>query len=189
VSLGYLNATPENMLFLSRSDWASYFVLRDPRDMLISHVFYATEMYAGHGMHAYYQSLPGMAERLAVAISGIRQEGAQLPSVAERYRRIEGWLNHPYVMVLRFEEFILQREQIIDAMLAHLEETGYRLKLERQKAIRRLCAAIEPKRSPTFRKGTVGDWREHFGQEHKRLFKDVTGDLLIRLGYEPDNDW
>ncbi len=189
VAFGYLNATLENMRFLRRSGWAVYFIIRDPRDMLVSHVFYATDMYSGHGMHKYYNRLPGMAERLAVAICGIREEGAQLPSVAERYRRIEGWLDHPDVTVLRFEEFILQRELTIDAMLARLERAGYRLKLDRQEAIRRLSAAIDPKRSPTFRKGKVGGWREHFNDEHKRLFKEVAGDLLIRLGYEQSNDW
>jgi hypothetical protein len=25
--------------------------------------------------------------------------------------------------------------------------------------------------------------------EHKNLFKDVAGDLLVRLGYEENNDW
>jgi hypothetical protein len=30
---------------------------------------------------------------------------------------------------------------------------------------------------------------EFFSEEHKQLFKDVAGDLLVRLGYEKDNDW
>ena len=32
-------------------------------------------------------------------------------------------------------------------------------------------------------------WREFFTDEHKKLFKDVAGDLVVRLGYEKTNDW
>jgi hypothetical protein len=188
VTLGYLNFSPENAAFLRRPDWASFFILRDPRDMLVSHVFYATDMYAGHGMHAYYQGLPGMVERMKVAIQGL-EEGPHLPDVGERYRRIEGWLACPEVLALRFEEFIREREKTLETMLRHLEKAGFRLTLSRPEAIHRLAAAIDPQRSPTFRKGQVGGWREHFTEEHKRLFKEVSGDLLIRLGYERDNDW
>jgi hypothetical protein len=35
----------------------------------------------------------------------------------------------------------------------------------------------------------TGGWREFFTEEHKQLFKDVAGDLLVRLGYEKDNNW
>ncbi len=40
-----------------------------------------------------------------------------------------------------------------------------------------------------YRKGKSKDWIEHFTKKHKRLFKEFTGDLLIRLGYEKDNSW
>jgi hypothetical protein len=40
-----------------------------------------------------------------------------------------------------------------------------------------------------YRKGIAGDWRNHFTGDHKALFKHITGDLLIKLGYEKDNTW
>ena len=49
--------------------------------------------------------------------------------------------------------------------------------------------AIQPGKSRTFRSGKTGGWKEHFPREHRLLFKDVAGDLLVRLGYEKDNDW
>jgi len=43
---------------------------------------------------------------------------------------------------------------------------------------------------PLFRKGIVGDWRNHLTtDEAKHIFKELAGDLLIELGYEPDFDW
>lgn len=35
-----------------------------------------------------------------------------------------------------------------------------------------------------FRKGTSGDWKNHFTEKDTQLFKKITGDLLVRLGYE-----
>lgn len=187
-SLGYLHATPANQALLSQPGWASFFLYRDPRDLLVSHVFYATDINPNHGMHDYYQGL-SMEQRLQTAITGIHQDGLNLPSVRTRYERILSWLDTPRVLPVRYEDLILERESTLEAMLQHFENAGYALSLEREKAIRLLSEAIDPQRSPTFRKGKVGNWREHFSVENKKLFKEVAGELLIRLGYEQDNDW
>jgi hypothetical protein len=43
--------------------------------------------------------------------------------------------------------------------------------------------------SSFYRKGVAGDWRNVFTPDDKRVFKEAAGDLLIRLGYERDDDW
>lgn len=40
-----------------------------------------------------------------------------------------------------------------------------------------------------YRKGVAGDWKNHFTEEDKQVFKEVAGDMLIRLGYEKDMSW
>jgi Sulfotransferase domain len=40
-----------------------------------------------------------------------------------------------------------------------------------------------------YRKGIAGDWKNVFTEQNKREFKAAAGDLLIRLGYETDDDW
>jgi hypothetical protein len=40
-----------------------------------------------------------------------------------------------------------------------------------------------------YRKGVAGDWKNHFTEEDRRVFKEEAGELLIRLGYEEDLDW
>ena len=37
--------------------------------------------------------------------------------------------------------------------------------------------------------GISGDWKNYFTPEAARVFGDYAGDLLIRLGYEPNKDW
>jgi sulfotransferase 6B1 len=41
----------------------------------------------------------------------------------------------------------------------------------------------------TFRKGQIGGWREEFSEEHERAVKEVSGSLLVELGYEAGPDW
>ncbi len=40
-----------------------------------------------------------------------------------------------------------------------------------------------------FRKGTAGDWVNHFTRENRTQFNEIAGDLLVRLGYEDSADW
>ncbi len=40
-----------------------------------------------------------------------------------------------------------------------------------------------------YRKGSAGDWKDKFNQEHIAYFKEYYGALLIKLGYEKDLDW
>jgi|YNPNPStandDraft_1061719.scaffolds.fasta_scaffold18913_1 hypothetical protein len=189
IGWGYLEASPENIAFLVQPGRVNYFLYRDPRDMLVSHVFFATEMHPGHGMHAYYNALPDFNARLKVAITGIDQDGLRMVSVRQRYEDVFRWLETPGVMCIRFEDLVERRAATLQAMLDEVEKSGYRIPTPREEALRLLMAAIQPRRSATFRSGKSGTWRQYFTEEHKRLFKEVAGDLLIRLGYETDNDW
>ncbi|HTP00373.1 MAG TPA: hypothetical protein VMJ64_03300, partial [Anaerolineales bacterium] len=58
IGWGYVEASPENTVFLCKPERVNYFVYRDPRDMLVSQVYFATDMHEEHGMHEYYKSLP-----------------------------------------------------------------------------------------------------------------------------------
>lgn len=39
------------------------------------------------------------------------------------------------------------------------------------------------------RKGIAGDWKNHFGESHKSIFKRNAGECLIKLGYETGLEW
>jgi hypothetical protein len=189
IGWGYVEATPENIAFLCQPDRVNYFIYRDPRDMLVSQVFFATDMHEEHGMHEYYQSLPGFGERLKVAITGIDRDGLRMVSVRQRYEGVFQWLEQKHILCLRFEDLIDNRDITLNAMLDEVERTGYKIPTQRKKALPVLIEAIQPRKSHTFRSGKTGGWRGHFTDQHKKLFKDVAGDLLVRLGYEENNDW
>jgi len=189
IGWGYLDATPENASLLTEAGRVNYFIYRDPRDMLVSQVFFATDMHEGHGMHDYYNSLPDFGERLKVAITGIDQDGLIMVSVKQRYEGVFQWLAQENVMCIRFEDLINNRDATLHAMLDEVEKTGYKIPTTRDKALPILIQAIQPKKSHTFRSGKTGGWKNYFTDEHKTLFKDIAGELLVKLGYEENNNW
>jgi hypothetical protein len=185
IAYGYVNAREPFISALTKEGRATIFVYRDPRDMVVSHVFYATQMHAGHGMHRYYtEALKTMEERTNAAIQGVEEPGSELAPVRGKYERYLGWLEQPEVLCLRFEDLILKREQALGRVLDYLTTRGFTTRTDRQQAIAALAQAIAPKRSGTFRKGQPGNWREHFTEANKEYFKEITGDLLLLLGYE-----
>jgi hypothetical protein len=101
------------------------------------------------------------------------------------------WLDREDVCVVRFEALVGPRgggtkeEQIseLGRMAAFL-----RPDLDRDGLAEAADGLFDPS-SPTFRSGQAGDWRQHFLPEDVEAFKDVAGDLLIRLGYESGLDW
>jgi len=189
IGWGYVDATPENASFLTSAGRVNYFIYRDPRDMLVSQVFFATDMHEEHGMHEHYNSLPDFDARLNVAITGIDKDGLKMVSVKQRYDGVFAWLEQKNTMCIRFEDLINNRNATLAAMLDEVEKTGYQIPTRREKALAVLVDAIQPKKSHTFRSGKTGGWKDHFTEAHKELFKEVAGDLLVRLGYEKSNDW
>lgn len=189
IGWGYVEASPENVTFLCTPERVNYFVYRDPRDMLVSQVFFATDMHEEHGMHAYYKSLPDFGARLKVAITGIDRKGLHMVSVKQRYEGVFEWLEQKHVLCVRFEDLIDNCDPTLIAMLAEVEKTGYKIPTPRAEALSILKDAIQPRKSHTFRSGKTGGWKDHFTEEHKKLFKEVAGDLVVRLGYESNNDW
>ena len=188
IASAHLFARPEAVERVCSSKFVPYFIFRDPRDVVVSHVFYVTEMEARHVHHDYYASLPDFDARLTVSILGRPDGGVEFPDIAARFAPYLGWLDRPEVLTLHFEQLIHDRlgalARILDHLLAHFPLTA-----PRPQILESLEASINPKRSPTFRSGKTGEWAKHFTPEHKRIFKEVAGNLLVKLGYEKDENW
>jgi hypothetical protein len=196
VASAHLFARPAAVERLIQPRFVPYFIFRDPRDVAVSHVFYVTDMEQHHVHHDYYRSLPDFDARLKVSILGrpeldTRPEPGrrvEFPNISDRFFPYLGWLARPEVMTVHFEDLVNDRtamlNRIIDHFLARVPLTA-----PRKTILDSLESSINPGKSPTFRSGKTGEWKKHFTAEHKAIFKDVAGDLLIKLGYEKNNDW
>jgi hypothetical protein len=190
IGFGHIIAGPETTRLLCRERIVHYFVLRDPRDVVVSHAHYLGER-AVHNVHyEYYRSLPDLGARIRASILGRPDwEDGSFPDIRSRFALYQGWLSCPWVCVLHYETFVEDRAAALTRVLDASLERGFHLRLARAEALESLADAIDPTSSYTFRHGSVGDWREHFTPEHVRLLKETAGDLLIDLGYESDLDW
>jgi len=190
IRYAYLPAREPYLATLLKHNRANVFIYRDPRDMIISHVFYATDMHKGHGMHRYYtETLSTIEERVNAAILGVKHPDARISGVSDRYKANLPWLDMSGVFSIRFEDIIMKPKDSLGRMVDYFSEFGFQLRISRSNAIEVLQNAITPKKSGTFRKGEPGNWREHFTEANKQIFKENTGDLLQRLGYETDSNW
>jgi hypothetical protein len=181
---GYVQAREPFLSLLAEAGRATIFVYRDPRDVIVSHVFYAAELHPGHALHRYYnEQLTTMEQRIDAAIEGVDEPGAELSPIRAKYENYLVWLDQPWALCLKFEDLILNREAALGRLLDYLAERGFQPALPRAAGLAALGRAIEPKRSGTFRRGQPGGWREHFTAANLRHFEQAAGDLLARLGY------
>ncbi|MBK8428171.1 MAG: sulfotransferase domain-containing protein [Lewinellaceae bacterium] len=188
VASAHLFARPEAITRVISPKFAPYFIFRDPRDVVVSHVFYVTDMEARHVHHDYYQSLPDFNARLKVSILGRPNADIEFSNIADRFAPYLGWLDHPEVLTIHFEDLIHAREATLIHIMDHLLNR-IPPPTTRQLILDSLETSINPKKSPTFRSGKTGEWKKYFTDEHKKIFKEVAGDLLVKLGYEKYNDW
>ena len=188
VASTHLFARQEVMKQVCPPSFIPYFIFRDPRDVVVSHVFYVTDMEARHVHHDYYQSLPDFHARLQVSILGRPEAGVEFPNISDRFAPYLGWLDQPSVMKIHFEDLINDRTVTLNHILDHFLSRAP-LQAPRTLILESLESSINPSRSPTFRSGKTGEWAKYFAEEDKEIFKEVAGDLLVKLGYEKDNDW
>lgn len=189
VAYGHLHAHPQIVDLLDREGTAHFFILRDPRDVVVSHVHYVTEMAPHHAHHDYYQQLGNYEARLRTSILGRPDWAHPFPDIQARFKPYLGWLESPGTLVIRFEDLIEHRDDALALILGHAAGFGFPLGVDREHAVAVLARGIDPQRSPTFRAGRVGAWKDQFTPEIARLFKEVAGDLLITLGYETGYNW
>ena len=169
-------------------------LLRDPRDVVVSNMFF-TKREPGVRHHEFYaEALRSDEERITATIRGFGQDALTdrpRASISEMFEGYTPWLDNSSTLVVRFEDLVGPRgggigERQLDEIRRIGDFVGRPLSGEQAQQIAR---KMYSKASLTYRKGIVGDWRNHFTEDHRRIFKQVAGDTLIRLGYEKDLDW
>src|SRR5687768_196169 len=181
IASAHLFARPEVIACVSSPTFISYFIFRDPRDVVVSHVFYVTDMESRHVHHDYYASLPDFDSRLKVSILGKPDADVEFPDIAARFAPYLGWLEQPSVMKIHFEDLINDRAATLNRILDHFL-ARVPLHTPRRLILNVLESSINPNRSPTFRSGKTGEWKNYFSGDHKKIFKEVARSEERRVG-------
>ena len=159
-------------------------ILRDPRDVAVSQMHYIKKLKT-HPVHEGFVALPTDEERLLFSIRGGSLGGREMLPLDERYRRFSGWASEEGAVVVRFEDLVgpegggnaEAQRQAVSLVAAHLGVAAD------EETLVRVGEGIFGA-GQTFRKGTIGGWKEEFSGEHERAAEEVVGPLLAELGYD-----
>jgi sulfotransferase 6B1 len=188
---GHLFHDPLYADALNRRHTANYFIYRDPRDVVVSEAHYLREMNRWHRLHPYFRDAASLEDAIMLSINGFNPPvpGIDYPNIAERFARYEGWLSDPNCFSVRFEDLVSEEQPSIVRRIAEFYAARTKSDFDFEATVSTMQASIAPKKSHTFRSGKKAGWQKEFTSAHRERFAEVAGDLLVRLGYEPDYAW
>jgi hypothetical protein len=164
---------------VARAEARGLIMLRDPRDIAVSMSHY-TLAETTHPWHSHYASLPSLHDRIRLTICG-NDVVAPLRVLLKGYA---DW-SDAGALTVRFEDLVgpegggdeVRQVDTLRGIYAHLgvplDDAG----------IDRVRHQLFSKRSPTFRRGTIGQWRAVFDAELSDLFEREARELLDACGY------
>jgi hypothetical protein len=197
---------PNTDIFFSENSWVDLcklppyvgsHIIRDPRDIIVSGYFYhqwtkeawCNTPWKHLGGLTYKQFISQMSKEDGIACEMQRIGGKTVETIA-------AWDYHnPNILEIHYEDLFANPDPVFASMFRHYgfseEKVSRAVTLSDahrfEKATQRKPG--EENRTHHARKGLPGDWQNHFSDNHKRLFKEKFGDLVVRLGYEKDNNW
>ncbi len=194
VATAHLPWTRDLADLAERREYQCFLMVRDPRDITVSNMNYVSRMDKSHALHGYLSSLKDDDERLMALLSPTEDMQALIPDIWKNkgLETFLPWADDPRTVVVKFEDLIgpkgggsLERQIEIGKRIAHhayvnMNDGGV------QSIVENLFGSTS---SNTFHKGQIGTWKDHFTERHKDAFKERSGALLTRLGYEQDDSW
>jgi hypothetical protein len=175
-AFGHISYLPEFAEILEETETKVLFNIRDPRDVIVAEYENAQRHFEEHRKgHPLYHFLD-------------REDGVFLFDkedpisdliilAAARWPRWLGWLDHDFVLPIKYEDLRLSPKPTVEKIIGFLngfECTG----------VASMVQDAQPKpRNPTFRRGVPGEWHETFEHHHIELAEELLGDIIERMGY------
>ncbi|MGC1306605.1 MAG: sulfotransferase domain-containing protein [Phormidesmis sp.] len=167
--------------------------MRDPRDIVISGCFYhldAAEDWlhvprAGFGGLSYQdkmRSLPSLNERILFEMEN---------QAYHTIKCIDSWnYQHQNFIEAKWEDLIEDKDlKLFEVMFKFLGFKEGVIDSLLEIAWRNSLFSNEIERNTLHvRSGKIGQWKTLYMPEHSARFKSLFGDILVRLGYEEDNE-
>lgn len=187
----YTNA---DINFTRDVDLLGFHVVRDPRDVIVSAYFSHLNSHADGNwprLRHYRPYLRSLSKQ-----AGIK---AEMEFCGIFLFHMLSWdYCRPNVLELRFENLISDEFNQFERIFRFLKMVPESLgaadlaQVVRQNTFQVLSGGRKPGEQDVqshYRRGSPGDWREHFDDTHIDYFKKLYNPLLIKLGYESKEDW
>ncbi len=184
--MGLFPGMPE---VLARHGIRPILMIRDPRDIVVSLAFYHAKNQRLATYDRFAKQMSSTDERLMAAITGLPAENGNpaFPSIGVRLSKYRPWLEDSATCVLRFEDLVgssgggsdERQRDCVRRVLQHCE----RYAGEGEALVDRLARSTYAEGSATFRRGAIGDWANHFTDEHQAAFDELAPGVLDAFGY------
>ncbi len=188
----HLWSHPTLFTILAELGFRSIFVVRDPRDIMVSDVEYIRRL-RRHPQHKRFQhDYPDRDAALRAHIDGFPagRWGRPQASLAQRLRGFQPWLDpRDDVLCCRYEDLIGDAGGGSgSAQRARVAEIGAHIGRHLTEAeLDRICLSAWSSHSPTFRKGGTGEWRAVLvGGTLEYFNEQVDADIMAAYGYRRD---
>lgn len=190
---------------LKKNNFKVVFIIRDPRDQLISRIFYTynyPKPYAGLQHLSFDELLSGLIgagalpnQKFDDLISShlsylLSPEFKAISRITDFYETFLPWSKSSMVYTTRFEDIVGPNGG--GSLRKQIEEINNISKFLNLNLTQEKICEITSQLfggTNTFREGKLGKWKEYFKPHHIDEFKKIGGHLLIELGYEKDLNW
>jgi len=176
-------------------EFGMVFVYRDLRDVTVSlayHILSDDPDLLHPARDRYPKDLHGV---MKAVITGLDE----YIGIVEKWKDYQPWLYRPRVFPVRYEDMVRKPEQVtsrffdfvygLAADFSGRDEITVSAK-DKQTLCTYMVKRMKNKKTTTFRKGKLRQWKREFTPELVELFKQHDPDnVLMKLGFEKNKDW
>lgn len=191
--IGHMGYRDEFAEIMQKVGTCMVFVYRDLRDVAVSQTYHieSDDDTFRHPDKKLFMELGSHEARLKAVIEG----HGRFPGIVERWEMFAPWLDCEWVLPVKFEDLRTDQRGCAEKILAYVIKRtaqyadftpivyGENYENMVQWAADKLQTTTH---SSTFRKGQIGNWRDEFTPEIRKLFNERNNGWLERLGYRAD---
>ena len=183
----HVHGSPHNVAVLRAAGVKHVVLYRDLRDVAVSYVFYVRQT----PWHPEYPTYAGLSVPEGLATFAERTLEPYIDWVRSWHENRDPELS----LELRYEQMLSDPAAVMTRVAEHFqldsspETVG---KVVDKHGFQELSGGRgqgQESASNFFRKGIVGDWRNHFTPDLKQRYMRLAGDFLIEFGYERNHSW